>query len=143
MTTENTDKGQTHTEADSQWHCALGDGSAFERWWHDEGSGMPPKPDEDAEAHVRRITEIAWSNGAYLEQLKTEKYAEELQQIAEALGMPFSSGRALVERVREQGAALARLDALYRGEMDDPPERPSWLSSLLPNTIAEPRAQRK
>ena len=101
MTTENTDKGQTPAEADSQGHCALGDGSAFERWWHEEGSGMPPRPDEDAEDHVRRITEIAWSNGAYLEQLKTEKYAEELQQIAEALGMPFSSGKALVERVRE------------------------------------------
>ena len=28
MTTENTDKGKTYTEADSQWHCALGDGSA-------------------------------------------------------------------------------------------------------------------
>ena len=28
MTTENTDKGQTLTEVDSQGHCALGDGSA-------------------------------------------------------------------------------------------------------------------
>ena len=28
MTTENTDKGQTPAEADSQGHCALGDGSA-------------------------------------------------------------------------------------------------------------------
>jgi hypothetical protein len=28
MTTENTDKGQATTEADSQGHCALGDGSA-------------------------------------------------------------------------------------------------------------------
>lgn len=29
MTTESTDKGQTYTEADSQGHCALGDGSAL------------------------------------------------------------------------------------------------------------------
>lgn len=29
MTTENTDKGQAPTEADSQGHCALGDGSGF------------------------------------------------------------------------------------------------------------------
>lgn len=28
MTTESTDKGKTYTEADSQGHCALGDGSA-------------------------------------------------------------------------------------------------------------------
>jgi hypothetical protein len=88
-------------QPDNRAGCAVAEGSAFNRWWHDEGSGMSPKPNEDAETHVRRITEIAWSNGAYLEQLKTEKYAEELQQIAEALGMPFSSGRALVDRVRE------------------------------------------
>lgn len=30
MTTENTAKGQTPTEADSQGHCTLGDGSALE-----------------------------------------------------------------------------------------------------------------
>lgn len=37
MTTENIDKGQTPTEANSQGHCALGDGSA--PFWipvHDE-----------------------------------------------------------------------------------------------------------
>ena len=38
---------------------------AFDVWWHNEGSGMPPLPGEDAETHVRRICEIAWSNGAY------------------------------------------------------------------------------
>jgi hypothetical protein len=40
-------------------------GSAFDVWWHNEGSGMPPLPDEDAETHVRRICEIAWAKGAY------------------------------------------------------------------------------
>ena len=38
--------------------------SAFDVWWHNEGSGMPPQAGEDAETHVRRICEIAWSNGA-------------------------------------------------------------------------------
>ena len=38
---------------------------SFDKWWYDEGSGMPPLPEEDAEAHVRRVCEIAWSNGAY------------------------------------------------------------------------------
>jgi len=41
-----------------------GDGSDFAIWWHNEGSGMPPMHGEDAEAHVRRICAIAWSNGA-------------------------------------------------------------------------------
>ena len=36
----------------------------FEKWWNNEGSGMPPKPGEDAEIHVKRISAIAWSNGA-------------------------------------------------------------------------------
>ena len=40
-------------------------GSAFDVWWHNEGSGMPPLPGEDSETHTRRICEIAWSNGAY------------------------------------------------------------------------------
>ena len=39
--------------------------SAFDKWWHDEGSGMPPLRGEDAETHVRRICAIAWANGAY------------------------------------------------------------------------------
>ena len=35
--------------------------SAFEAWWYNEGSGMPPQPGEDAETHVHRICKIAWS----------------------------------------------------------------------------------
>lgn len=38
----------------------------FNAWWRNEGSSMPPKAGEDAEEHVRRIAEIAWSNGAYI-----------------------------------------------------------------------------
>lgn len=38
---------------------------SFDEWWYNEGSGMGPKPDEDRETHVKRVTEIAWSNGAY------------------------------------------------------------------------------
>jgi hypothetical protein len=37
----------------------------FEKWWDSDGSGMPPKPGEDAETHVKRISAVAWSNGAY------------------------------------------------------------------------------
>lgn len=38
---------------------------AFDTWWNNEGSGMPPLPGEEAETHVRRICAIAWVNGAY------------------------------------------------------------------------------
>ena len=41
------------------------DKEAFERWWNEEGSGMPPKPGEETEHFARRMTEIAWMNGAY------------------------------------------------------------------------------
>ena len=37
----------------------------FEIWWHNEGSAMRPLPDEDTEEHVKRVSEIAWSNGVY------------------------------------------------------------------------------
>ena len=41
------------------------DTTAFESWWRNEGSGMPPRPNEDHHEHVRRMCEIAWNNGAY------------------------------------------------------------------------------
>jgi hypothetical protein len=40
-------------------------GRRFRVWWHNEGSGLPPLPGMDHEEHVRRISEIAWANGAY------------------------------------------------------------------------------
>jgi hypothetical protein len=47
--------------------------SDYEKWWRVEGSGLPPFPGEDAEAHVRRLTRIAWSNGAYKERERIAK----------------------------------------------------------------------
>ena len=41
----------------------------FRVWWHDEGSGMPPLKGMDHEEHVRRISQIAWHNGAYVARL--------------------------------------------------------------------------
>lgn len=37
----------------------------FEKWWFDEGSGMSPKEGEEQCDHVKRISEIAWSNGGF------------------------------------------------------------------------------
>jgi hypothetical protein len=38
----------------------------FQRWWFNEGSGMRPFNGEDQEEHARRVSQIAWSNGAYV-----------------------------------------------------------------------------
>lgn len=44
----------------------------FDRWWHNEGSGMPPKDGEDQEEFMRRVAQIAWDNGVYKERYKDE-----------------------------------------------------------------------
>lgn len=36
----------------------------FDAWWHNEGSGMPPLSHEEACEHVKRVSRIAWMNGA-------------------------------------------------------------------------------
>lgn len=38
---------------------------SFDRWWANEGSGMPPRVDEDQAEHVHRIARIAWNNGFF------------------------------------------------------------------------------
>lgn len=55
----------------------------FETWWHNEGSAMSPLPGEDYEQHARRVSAIAWENGAFcaapaLRQIydRTEGYAD-------------------------------------------------------------------
>ena len=39
---------------------------SFQLWWLNEGGGMRPSNGEDQEEHVRRVSQIAWSNGAYV-----------------------------------------------------------------------------
>ena len=43
---------------------------AYKAWWHNEGSGIIPLPNEDMEDFAHRITQIAWSNGAFKEREK-------------------------------------------------------------------------
>ena len=40
---------------------------AYKAWWHNEGSGIIPLPNEDMEEFAHRMTQIAWSNGAFKE----------------------------------------------------------------------------
>lgn len=41
--------------------------AAWQKWWDEEGSGMRPLEGHDHEEHARRMTNIAWHNGAYAE----------------------------------------------------------------------------
>lgn len=53
---------QLRSKADEIWTVE----DAFQFWWDNEGSGMPPKPGEEYCDWVERIAKIAWANGAYV-----------------------------------------------------------------------------
>lgn len=48
----------------------------FERWWHDEGSANRPV-DEDIEEFAKRMCQVAWSNGAFVEREACAKVCED------------------------------------------------------------------
>ena len=50
---------------------------AYKAWWHNEGSGILPLPNEDMEEFAHRMTKIAWSNGAFKEREACLKIAED------------------------------------------------------------------
>ena len=49
----------------------------YKTWWHNEGSGILPLPNEDMEEFAHRMTQIAWSNGAFKEREACAKVCEE------------------------------------------------------------------
>lgn len=74
----------------------------FQVWWYDEGSGMPPGADEDPEAHVHRISQIAWHNGAYVARYGHQPAPPAEGDVAE-----------LVAALRRESSAYRQLDS-YR-----------------------------
>ena len=54
---------------------------AYKAWWHNEGSGLIPLPNEDMEEFAHRITQIAWSNGAFKERDACADMIEDLENI--------------------------------------------------------------
>jgi hypothetical protein len=69
----------------------------WKTWWDEEGSAMRNLPDEDFEEFARRITQIAWSNGAYKEREACAKVCDELQDI------PATEPRHCAEDIRARG----------------------------------------
>jgi hypothetical protein len=49
----------------------------YKAWWHNEGSGIIPLPNEDMEEFAHRMTQIAWSNGAFKEREACAKLCED------------------------------------------------------------------
>ncbi len=39
----------------------------YKTWWDNEGSGMPPLPNEDMEEFSHRMTQIVWAKAAAAE----------------------------------------------------------------------------
>ena len=87
---------------------------SFQLWWFNEGSGMRPSNGEDQEEHVRRVSQIAWSNGAYVARwgrpaIQPEPKGltdEELLQIAAATIDPYEDGIAIGEYEAETECAV-------------------------------------
>lgn len=71
-----------------------------QRWWDAEGSAMQPNSNEDMEEFAKRITAIAWSNGAYVEREACAEICDRFQardvgmQPAECAGAIRARGEA-------------------------------------------------
>ena len=86
---------------------------AWRRWWDEEGSGIRPLPNEDAEQFARRMTEIAWSNGAFkrlaeVENLRAELAAEcaNTASLLHTLALIREAGRWQKEMLSELPSAV-------------------------------------
>lgn len=66
----------------------------FHTWWHNEGSGITLREDEDIEEFVKRVCEIAWGNGAYKREEEIDealkKDIEKLQEDVEHWKLNFN-----------------------------------------------------
>ena len=81
----------------------------YKAWWHNEGSGIFPLPNEDMEEFVHRMTQIAWSNGAFIEREACAEIAEK-QRYAMYISLtsyPPQNGTAvgIANQIRARGQA--------------------------------------
>jgi hypothetical protein len=101
--------------------------AAYLRWWVNEGSGMPPLANEDAEEHVRRITEIAWLNGAYCaraELAKSEAAGPSIEDLGPLISWLAESATQSADAGRSRDAGMLTWAAQVVGERvdEDAPE---------------------
>lgn len=68
----------------------------FATWWSNEGSAMRPRPDEDVEEFAKRVTQIAWSNGEYVER-------EACAKVCDSWSLRDSLAADMAEEIRARG----------------------------------------
>jgi hypothetical protein len=105
--------------------------TGYKTWWDNEGSGMRPLPNEDTEEFARRITAIAWSNGAYVERNTLAAWmiqfgfatghGDTMEELVDALGTE------IVDRI--DGEVEAEREACAKVcETHAPTTTPTWVS---------------
>ena len=81
----------------------------YKAWWHHEGSGIIPLPNEDMEEFAHRMTQIAWSNGAFIEREACALVADESIDFWVKKGYPESAevreAQNIAEAIRARGEA--------------------------------------
>jgi len=89
-------------------------------WWHTEGSAMRPLPNEDIEEFAKRITEIAWANGAY------ESYPDGVDAVWVARRTLYA-----VEQEREACAEICKEHADVYGAFEPTPSfQAAWAACI-------------
>jgi hypothetical protein len=74
----------------------------FERWWYQEGSAFGPV-DEDVEDFAKRMCEIAWSNGVFVEREACAKVCEELPLVEGVKQMQRATLKDAAAAIRSRG----------------------------------------
>jgi hypothetical protein len=64
----------------------------YKTWWHNEGSGILPLPNEDMEEFAHRMTKIAWSNGAFKEREACTKLCEDISNTRANMNAAWRNG---------------------------------------------------
>ena len=120
---------EADVERDSEMETEMQDETArdaWRRWWDEEGSGERPLPNEDAEQFARRMTEIAWSNGAFKRLADVDRLRAELaamrEQRDEAHGL-IQKWRLNLVDVVEVGDYMDAMTSEARISMNDADKR--------------------
>ena len=74
----------------------------YKTWWHNEGSGILPLPNEDMEEFAHRMTKIAWSNGAFKEREACAKVCDDYDVAEDVNTCDTAEGIAIAIRARGQ-----------------------------------------
>jgi hypothetical protein len=93
--------------------------NAYKMWWDTEGSAMRPHDHEDLEEFARRITEIAWENGRFVEKVIKDSLTATLE-------------RELATAIAQRDKAVSRY-AYAKKHFDELYQLPVWTNDGNPD----------